>query len=199
VEKPSIRLIGRIVAATGALLIALGVSALSANESIVAKQDDVGPPENTTPMGSFAPGFAGAARWSAVTYATSAGECFDLNADWNGRPSGGIGGCGFGHDVDLLLQSLSVAGADAETVISEANVATPFVLAEGYLRSPGEALLYGVVAGLVDCDCLVTARWADGAAASANAVNGLFVIQRSPLASSKVVHEVVSVVSGRPS
>lgn len=155
----------------------------SANEPVVEATDDVGPPEDTLPLVSFAPTFEGSPRWSAVTYSSSGGQCFDLNAEWNGRVVGSVGACGFGEDVDSTLRLLSVdpVTIDAETLISKANVATPFVLAEGYVASPNEAQHYGVVAGIVDCDCLVKALWADGAVGSANVVNGLFLIQRNPV------------------
>lgn len=160
----------------------------------VESPDDSGPLKDVGPvtydypsLASFAPGFEGAPTWSAVTYVNASGECFDVNAEWNGSVLGSIGGCGFGEDVDTLIRLLSVnqESADTGALIASADVTTPFTLADGYVASPDEKLVYGVVAGIVDCDCVVTARWKDGEVSSAKAVDGFFVIRRAPLSAAE--------------
>lgn len=132
-------------------------------------------------MVSFRPAVKDAPTWVAVTFSDSSGQCFDLNAEWGGQLVGSLGGCGFGDDVD---EALRVLGADPSVIrqrlIAQANLSTPLVLAEGAVAAPDATEQYGVVGGLVECDCTVTARWADGSVASTKAVNGLFLIQREP-------------------
>lgn len=191
---------GGSVAAFAVAVIAIGVLTAKATEPVVEVQEDldVGPLyEELAPLGSFAPSFDGAPAWAAVTYTASGGECFDVNAEWNGGVHASVGGCGFGQDLDPLLRSLSLSQATAsgEELVAGSNLKTPVILAEGYVASPDEDSLYGVVAGIVDCDCVVTAHWTDGAIGSAQAVNGVFVIQRAPVSGgSAALSGVASVV-----
>lgn len=195
-----------IVAAVGAtgFLIASNVSMrnatkttrANAKEPLVGATDDVGPPEDSSPVVSFDPAFEGAPNWTTVTYTTSSGQCFDANAEWNGTQVGSVGACGFGAEVDALLLALGRASAtDIETLIRDAGITTPFVVVEGYVAAPDESRSYGVVTGIVGCDCQVTARWADGAVAEAKVVNGVFLIQRDPVDQNALKRDDTSVTS----
>jgi hypothetical protein len=190
VRKPR-RLAAIAVIAVTSLLVGVGVSSrmvghamlLSDGELLGHDGDDVGPPKDSSPLATFRPAVRGAPTWVAVTYSDSNGQCLDLNAEWGGELVGSLGGCGFGDDVD---EALRVLGADPsvnrQRLIAQTNLSTPLVLAEGAVGAPDASEQYGVVGGLVGCDCTVTARWADGSVASAKAVNGLFLIQREPAA-----------------
>lgn len=189
--KLSGRLVGGAAVALTLIAIGVGVMSANANVAIVPTRDDSDPSTDAgalnvdpAPLTSFAPTVDGAPTWSAVTYASSAGECFDLNAEWSGAVVGSLGGCGFGEDVDSVLRLLTLGEATVDTnaILSSADVKTPFLLAAGHVASPIEAQAFFVVAGIANCDCLVTARWSDGIVASAKAVDGFFMVQREPIA-----------------
>jgi hypothetical protein len=154
-----------------------------ANEAVVEATDDAGPPKDASLVASFGPVYRGSPTWSTVTYSTSSGQCFDANAEWNGIVVGSVGGCGFGDDVDAVLRAMSAGSepADVQAMIRNAAIDTPLIVAEGFVASPDESVSYGFVTGIASCDCVVTARWADGAVVHAAAANGIFFIQRNPV------------------
>lgn len=187
------RRVPRFIATAGVIAL-LGMTGFAVGSAITAAEgastaemadsaDDVGPPSDAVELISFDGSFEGSPHWTGVTYGYSGHQCFDLVAAWNGESVGSFGGCGFTQSAETALSLLAIEpGSTTESALGTA-VEAPVILAEGYVAEPGDSgVVYGAVAGIVSCDCMIVARWADGETNSVRAVNGFFLVGREMIA-----------------